>query len=103
LHLCSCNQIGLSVNFWDIERYGGMNNFDFTWVGQTKILVYLVVPQKADLSNLRFADFLAHFAADKDNGMLFVGMFISATPFLCQFSPFLNMAIDNTNNRLFGK
>lgn len=69
--------LGLSVNFWDVERYHGMSTEDFTWVGQTRVLVYLTVPEKADLSLLRFADFLAHFAADKDNAILFMGCLAS--------------------------
>lgn len=65
------------------------------WVGQTRILVYLVVPRKADLSNIRFADFLAHFNGDKDNAMLFVGTHLRPIFVPCMLLDATNGAYDD--------
>lgn len=65
---------GLSINFWDLERYKSLSHEDFTWVGTCKHLFFPVHPnQMAPLSALDFCDLILHFQSSPDASMLIWG------------------------------
>ena len=70
LQLC-----GLSVNFWDLERYRTLSHDDFTWVGTCRHVIFPCHPdQNATLSAMSYADFILHFQSHKDASMFLFGV-----------------------------